>query len=220
MSVGKKLLSLFVEVQENEPIKEKSTTLAPTPPTSVPINNSVQLGTVSGEANQTILENLTAALEKANLPGFDYFEYAKTLDALKTSIPSEQVRYQTAFTTAAVMGITKQVLLDAAAHYLKILETEASNFNGYVQEQTKATITDKQGALTDIDNLINEKAAQIQKLTEDINILTQDRAAITNEVSENQVKIGKIQNDFGATLKIFADRITGDVEKINKYING
>lgn len=224
MGVGKKLLGLFVEVTEDEgkedssPKKEKQAAPSVTPPAAIPVQTAAPMVSAAGEANQTILESLAGALEAANLPNFDYFEYAKTTEALKNSIPSEQVRYQTAFTTAAVMGVTKQILLDAAEHYLGVLDTEAKKFDGFVQDQTQVTITDKQGALLDIDNQINDRAAQMQKLTEEINTLTQQRAAITNEVSENQIKIQKVQNDFSATMKIFVDRISGDIEKINKYI--
>jgi len=221
----KKVKGLFVETgdesdtssnkSKKETIIEPKTTAPAAPvPTGMPIEMS------AGKPDQSIIESMSQALADANIEGFDYFEFAKVIDSMAVTIPSEQVRYQAAFATAGTMGATKQTLLDTADHYLAVLNTETEKFSALVADQTQTTVTDKEASVSTIDATINEKAAMINQLTNEINELSTNKTAILNEASENKIKIQKVQNDFAACLKIFLDKINGDKAKINQYIPG
>ncbi len=219
--VGKKLLNLFIEVENEPDIKKEDAgkrktvaNAAPEPNRTVPVNVS------AGTTDDAIAKNIADALEKANLSGFDYFEYAKTLDALKTTIPAEQTLYQTAFASGTVMGAGKKSLLDSANHYITVLDKEAEKFAVSVQQRIQQTVTVKEEQVRSIEKTINEKAAQIQKLTNEINALSNEKNTVVNVISENRVKIEKVRNDFAATLQVFLGKIRGDIEKIQKYIAG
>jgi hypothetical protein len=137
---------------------------------------------------------------------------------MTTTIPSEQMRYQAAFATAAALSADKRKLLDTADHYMKALVTEAEKFSALVAGETQNNVTCKEESVKTIDVAITEKAELINKLTQEINELTLNKTTILNEASESKVKIQKIQNDFAACLKIFVDKINGDKAKINQYI--
>lgn len=210
MNIGK-IAGLFFEKTESvskEPMKQVSTpqptVIAPPDPT--------------GKVNEDIQKSLLEALEKANLEGFDYFEYAKALDVLKTAIPAEQTRFQTAFATAAVMGVTKAKLLDTANHYLNALKTKESEFTKVVSEKIKNDVTGLEAQLPELQKSIQVKAEQIQKLTEEINAVQAKSTEITNQISENKIKIERVQNDFASTLKIIVDKIGSDIQKIQTYL--
>lgn len=218
-----KVKGLFVEVDESAdppPSKKKSTpppaaaaSIPTTPaPTVIPVDAS------QGQKDQAIIDSLAKALSDSNLPGFDYFEFAQILEKLSTSIPSEQMRFQTAFASAAVMGATKPGLSDSIVHYLKVLENEAQKFTQMVTQEIKVKVTDKEASVGTIDTTIKEKSDQITRLTQEINELTSTRTTILNESAANNVSIQKIQNDFAACLKVFIDKINGDATKINQYI--
>jgi hypothetical protein len=217
----KALKGLFVEVQDDPtpPVNDKVSQKVPESLKSAPVS-VIPVDVESGKADSSIMDNLAVALEKANVDGFDYFEFAKILNSLAASLPSEQLRYQTAFASAAALKATKQTILDTADHYISILNSEAEGFAMMVAEQTKNTVTSKEEAAASIDATITEKAQLVSQLTQEINDLTNNKTAVLNEAGENKLKIMRIQNDFAASLKIFLDRITVDKAKISQYVPG
>jgi adenine-specific DNA methylase len=73
------------------------------------------------------LDFLTKALQKGNLPGFDYLEFKQSLEALHAMNMDESLAFQSAFATASTMGLTKEKLLKSVSHYQKVLEQEKSS---------------------------------------------------------------------------------------------
>jgi ABC-type transporter Mla subunit MlaD len=225
----KAIKGMFVEVDETEesPKTSKNKSAPVTPPPSAPTAPVpaaaiapavVPIDPSQGQKDQAIVEGLSKALSDANLSGFDYFEFAQILEKLQATLPSEQLKFQTAFSSAAVMGATKAQLLESTNHYLKVLEDEANKFAGMVAEQLKTTVTDKEDSVSTIESTILEKSEQINKLTQEINELTNTKTTVLNEAAESRIKIQKVQNDFAACLKVFIDKINGDITKINQYI--
>lgn len=218
--------SLFVEVEEDDkgdskPAKKNTgdetpvqqpTVPPPPPPSNFSMNPS------AGTPDQSIIDNLAHVLELSNLPGFDYFEFAQIIEKLTPSTPAEQIRYQTAFASASVMGATKAKLLETAQHYMGVLQQEAEKFSGMVSEQMQTNVLDKENSVVEIEDTIRQKAEMINQLTQEINELTTSKTGILNEAAENKVQIEKIQNDFAACLKVFINKINGDTDRINKYI--
>ena len=119
-SLGKKFLSAFVEVTDEkkavvtpEEQKHYSTPLAPERP--LPSNTS-----------EKFRQYFDKLFSEANLPGPDYYEFAKMTQAM-ISITDEKARYSAAFAGLSVQGLDKSKLLSTAAEYLKILDTDAVN---------------------------------------------------------------------------------------------
>jgi hypothetical protein len=221
MSLKKSILNLFVDLGDDGKEESKQNVEQEQTPTVVleqPKAVVIEAKPAEGKTDTAIAENLANALEEANIDGYDYFEYAKTLEALSATIPSEQVRYQTAFASAGVMGATKEKLIETAQHYTNILNEQGEKFSGFVAQQIEQNVTSKESGLTQIDSSIQEKAELIQKLTQEINELTQQKTEIANEVAENKIKIERVQNDFAATLKVFLNKIKKDMDKISTYI--
>lgn len=218
----KDIKSMFVETEDDDKKETKkpeaASTVEPQTPPPTPPPQNFTLDPSSGKPDQSIIDNLAHALEQSNLPGFDYFEFAQILEKLAPSTPAEQIRFQTAFASASVMGATKAKLLETAQHYMGILQQEAEKFHGMVSEQIQVNVTDKENSVLEIEETIRQKSEMMSQLTQEINELSSSKTGILNEAAENKVKIEKVQNDFAACLKIFIDKINGDSERINKYI--
>lgn len=214
---GKSLMGLFVQSDEEENSKAPSET--PTN-TGIPPETPKQrtIPEPAGAQDEQIAQILSETLEKANLEGFDYFEFAKIIDFLKPTLPAEQTLYQTAFISGNTMGATKEKLIQAANFYLDVLKKKANEFEGTCQSKIQETVTIREKELKDMETAIQEKATTIQKLTEEINQMTLQKTKVTNEISENRIKIETKRNNFNATLQLFTNRISTDIEKISKYI--
>ena len=206
---------LFVQYEEEEkkvPVQETEAPVEEVKEVAPAVDAS------SGQHNQGIAETLAKALEEANIEGYDYFEFAKTLEALKPNMPAEQVLYQTAYASGSVMGVTKDKLVQTAQHYLDVLSQKQKEFNLAVNKQTEDTVTSKEQHVSEIEEQIKSKAEQIQALTDEINQLSSQKTEANNEISANKVKIEQVKNDFAATLQAFSTKINSDVQKIEKYL--
>jgi peptidoglycan hydrolase CwlO-like protein len=147
----------------------------------------------------------------ANLPGPDYFEFSKMTEAMN-SIPDEKARYSAAFAGLSVQGLDKQKLLLTAAEYLKILDTDAKNFNSTVDAALKEKVEGKQKE-------IEEKTKRIEELTREINDLHNKITVLKNEVKENEEKIESNSGSYKMELENMKSRILYDIERIKEFIS-
>ena len=104
-SLGKRILSAFVEVTEDEQpvIKQGETKQTPT-------SISTQSYTTLPAAPSKFRDYFDKLLREANIPGPDYFEFSKMTEAMQ-AITDEKARYSAAFAGLSVQGLDKQKLL-------------------------------------------------------------------------------------------------------------
>jgi chromosome segregation ATPase len=213
----KKILDLFVKVEDDAPKKEPEIKSAPVEKSaSIPVSTTSSIG----QEDVEIKKQLAAALEASNQEGYDYFEFAKSVDAQVNIIPSEALRFQSTFAVATSMGLSADKLLSSAQYYLDILKRKEDEFDTAIEQHAKKSIVAKEDSIKNLDAQMQEKAAQIQKITEEINGMQQQKTSLMNEISSAKAEIERVQNNFDATLKIFTGRISADIEKIKSYLTG
>jgi hypothetical protein len=109
-------------------------------------------------------------LSEANIPGPDYYEFSRMIGVMQ-GIPDEGARYSAAFAGLQVQGLDKQRLLTTAGEYLRILATDADQF----QQTVDAALQEKvHGKETEAE----EKAGRIQALSQEILQLQQQISAL------------------------------------------
>jgi hypothetical protein len=205
-NLGKKILSAFVEVTDDE--KNKVTEK----PEEMPII-STKPAAVTGYAspvNSKFKDYFEKLFKEANLPGPDYFEFSKMIDVMH-AIRDEQVRYTTAFAGLTVQGLDKQKLLSTAAQYLQLLETDAANFHSSVDAALQEKVHEKKRAM-------EEKEKRIQQLTQEINNLQNELVVLQNEIKENEEKIEANTGGYKNESEVLKNRIASDIEKIKRHI--
>ena len=202
MNLGKKILSAFVEVGE----EEKPAAAAHI--TAMPVRETAQPPVAENSKFRQHFEKLFA---EANRPGPDYYEFVKMVDAM-TVIPDERSRYLAAFAGLSVQGLNKETLLSTAVDYLKLVETDAAAFeqtlDATLQEKVQAKQKEMEG-----------KKERIQKLTQEITALHSELASLQSEIKENEVKIYANSSGYKAAAENMKARITADVEKIKQYLS-
>jgi archaellum component FlaC len=180
----------------------------------------VQTSSIIGQEDAAIKEQLTAALAAANLPGFDYFEFARALDAQASVIPTEALRFQSVGAMASSMDATIPSILSSAQSYLKVLKQKETEFVDALNTHVSSEIGGKQSQIQDIDKQIQTMAEQIKSITDKMNTLQSQKVAMQNEIATSTADVDKVKNNFYATLKVFVDRINNDVDKIKQYLTG
>ena len=213
-SIGKKILSAFVEMQDKdeppanhtEPQPKLSTTGPP--PQYTAYTGAPQ----STDAGRT--EKFTQYFDKlfrdANLPGPDYFEFSKMIAAM-SGIPDERSRYSAAFAGLSVQGLDKGKLLSTATEYLRILEKDAANFDSTVDAALHEKVHAKQKEIED-------RAARIRELQKEISEHERQVAALNSEIKENEEKIASNTGGYKAESERMKHRIANDIEIIKQFI--
>jgi hypothetical protein len=206
-SLGKKILSAFVEVTDEETHVTK-------PEETKQYSTSGQAlskrQTDNGTTTEKFREYFDQLFKDANLPGPDYFEFTKMTEAMM-SIPDEKSRYSAAFAGLNVQGLDKQKLLSAAAEYLKIIETDANNFDSTVDAALKEKVQGKQQE-------IEAKQKCIADISREINDLQNQIQILQHEVKENEEKIESNTGGYKAASESMKQKILYDIEKIKQHI--
>lgn len=153
-------------------------------------------------------------MDKANLPGPDYYEFSKALDSMKGMPLSDQQRFVTVFAGFAAQGVKPQALVDAANQYLNIL-------NQKKESEFEASVKAAQGQVDQKKQKIEQLTKENADLTAKIQQNTTDMMTLNNEVMDMQGKLESKKTTFAMSFQNFTQKILADIEKIKTYlING
>ena len=161
---------------------------------------------------------LVKALEKHNLPGFDYIEFKQSLGALQAMDMDETVAFKSAFVTASTMGLTREKLLKTAAHYKSILDQEKQQFDTALQKQIEQRV---HGKLTEVEKLrkkIEEYRIKIKELEEKIARSQNTIDSADENIRRAKERILSTKESFEMTYQSIQNQIDKDIENIKMYL--
>ena len=164
------------------------------------------------------MEFLTKALEKNNLPGFDYIEFKQSLGALQEMDMEESMVFRSAYATASTLGLNKEKLLKSAGHYKQVLSNEKRQFEVAMEKRIQQKVKSKEEEVKKMKKQVEEYRAKIQQLEEQIekSKSTIDRA--DEIINAEKEKILSTKESFEFTLQSVLNEIERDIENINKYL--
>ncbi len=174
-------------------------------------------GSVTG-LDEKSLEFLTLALEKSNLPGFDYIEYKQSLAALTEMNLEEATAFKSSFVTAATMGLTKAKLLESGEHYKGVLRKEKDQFDVALQNQTKQKVDSKVQEIAALKSDMERFKNQIIDLENKILEAQKTVDGADEIIKIEKEKIEKNQTNFENTYQSILNQMNKDLENINKYL--
>jgi hypothetical protein len=214
-NLGKKILSAFVEVSDDkkpeaEKPAEATQSFQPKPQPASTFTSTSANSSYASPVNSKFRDYFEKLFREANIPGPDYFEFSKMIEAMQ-ALPDEQVRYTTAFAGLSVQGLDKQKLLSTAAQYLHMLETDATNFHNTVDAALQEKVHEKKRQM-------EEKEKRIQQLAQEISTLQNELLNLQGEIKENEAKIEANTGGYKYESEAMKNRINTDMEKIKRYI--
>ncbi|MBI5916407.1 MAG: hypothetical protein HY842_13605 [Bacteroidetes bacterium] len=164
------------------------------------------------------IESLTRALEKNNLPGFDYLEFKLSLGRLAPMNLPEDTAFKSAFATASTVGLTKEKLLTTGQHYRKVLTDEKEQFSLALQNQLQKRVNSKQQEVEKLKAQIQAWQEQIANLQ---NMMAKSQATIDDAGNQIQAEMKKIQatkENFEHTHQSIMNQIELDLQNIQRYL--
>lgn len=221
MSLGKKILGAFVELDEKPVVKKSSTPItASRTPTTITLGNMItpmatpSYGSNDFEVHQfreqfkRILDNEN----KKNFPGNDYYEFVVMKNAM-SAIPQENIKYQAAFAGWMTGGNqTKDSLMKTANIYLGLVDREIAEFGeAYKHEYQQQVVKNEE--------LINQKSAEVQKYAELIASLNNEISSLKQESQNTSGKLKSKYDSFMAAGNEQRQEILDEIDKIKQYIN-
>lgn len=204
-SIGKKILSAFVEItgEERLPVVK--------PPGTDQHFTKHESYTPPADNTGKFRQYFDKLFVDANIPGPDYFEFSKMIEAMKT-VPDEKARYNAVFAGLSVQGLDKQKLLGTAGEYLRILNSDAAQFNSTVDAALQEKVHARQTEIAD-------KTERIEQLSKEIAELHQQISTMNEEIKQNKEKIENNSGSYKTELEAMRSRILSDMEKIKQHIN-
>jgi archaellum component FlaC len=215
------LKSLFVTIEEEPEVVSTSNVTSTEKKAPEPTKSSSPEPTQNANTyikDEAIEAKLFKALEDNNQPGFDYFEYKRSLKSLEKLPMDEATKYQSAFATAATMDVTLDKLVGSVEFYKKVLKQEETNFLKASKEQYQLNVENKKSDIERITNLIKEKSQKIQILTEEIREHQKTQEDLTSFISNADTKIKATENSFNLALNDLLSALENDIIKLKQYI--
>ena len=164
------------------------------------------------------IEALTRALEKNNLPGFDYIEFKQALGRLQEMDMDEPTAMRSAFATASTVGLTKEKLLKTAQHYHKILSREKQQFDQSLDRQMEQRVRSKQQEVEKLKVQIKEFEAKIQQLREKMEKAQSTIDHADQDIQEAKDKLMGTKERFDHALQSIVNEIEKDITNIDTYL--
>jgi hypothetical protein len=200
-SIGKKILSAFVEVTDEG--KQVATPVL-TPPAQ-------QTGPADTPNHEKFRLHFDGVFGEAHLPSPDYYTFSRMVDAM-SGIPDEKARYLAAYVGLQVQGLNKQLLLSTASQYLQLLDADAQNFHSTINTALEEKVQARKKE-------VGDKQQRIEALTKEISAISNQITLLTTEVKENEEKIRSNAAGYQEELSRRKQRICDDIEKIKQHIN-
>jgi len=164
------------------------------------------------------LEFLAQAIEKSNLPGFDYFEFKRAVVQLQEMKLDEQTAYKSAFTTASTLGLTKEKLIETAGYYRNVVEKELTHFTQALENQHATKVAGRQSEVARLKDQIERHKTEIERLKNEMaGYLTQVDQAETTAKQETE-KLEKAKTAFEKANQSVLLQIDRDVENLHKHL--
>jgi len=219
------------EVPDTNDQPSKKETVVDTITATAPIPSSFNYSTNpnplqnNGVFDSNFYNELQVILDKNNLEGYDYLEFAKIRKRQET-IPnlSEPQKYQMAYESIQAMAqvsnqnVAKEHFVTTADHYIDVLNKEEVEFNTEMAKEMTNQVQSRLNSAQEKQQTIVSKTEQIAKLNAEIAELNMSINQDTIEAQQMKDKIEATGKNFKVTIDIVKGEIERDKLNINTYI--
>ena len=164
------------------------------------------------------VEYIAKAIEKANLPGFDYLEFRMAVDNLKKINLDEVTAIKSAYATMSTMGLTKERIIETAAHYKSVLVKEREQFDAASQKQQTLKIGQNLQQVGDLQRKVTENEAKIKQLQEEVESSRTKIRELDYERDNAAAKIEDTKTKYLFAHQSIMNLMEKDVENIRQHI--
>lgn len=164
--------------------------------------------------NPKILETLHKAMDNANLPGEDYYELIKAVEAMGDIKLSEEDKMRSAIAALSTKGLTVEKVVSSAQYYLEVLENEKRKFYTAFENKIKGSINADKKRIEKLKEAVQEKTSQIEDLKKVIEDSKTKIKELEDEIHKSNEKVEGIEDSFLYTYEHVMNKIKSDIQKV------
>ncbi len=164
------------------------------------------------------VEYIAKAIEKANLPGFDYLEFRMAVDNLKKINLDEITAIKSAYATMSTMGLTKEKIIETANHYKSVLVKEREQFDVASQKQQTLKIGQNLQQVGDLQKKVADHEAKIKQLQEEMEAARAKIRELDYERENASAKIEETKTKYLYTHQSIMNLMEKDIENIRQHL--
>jgi len=176
---------------------------------------TVSVAPITAPAAQSdeTMRMLEAVLEENQTAGFDYPKFRKSLEQLKTTLPDERTRMQSALAMIKAVGVSPTSLIASAMNCVEMINKEKGHFEQEMEDTMTREVTNPRARIAGFEE-------DIKKKTEELAALQKEKESITAGARESENKIAALRSNFTISHQVMVKGIQDDVEKIKLYTGG
>lgn len=178
----------------------------------------LKLFEIEAEIDERSAAFLAKAIAENDLPGFDYLEFKKSMTALKEMNMDEVTALKSSFKTAEIAGLSKEKLLGAAAHYLKVLDKEKVQFSEAMKNQYSLKVDKKKERIDFLKGGVADGQERISKIQAKIIELQQELESSQEELEKAQTSLQDTQDKFMNAYKSIQEKINQDISNFKELL--
>lgn len=172
--------------------------------------------TLNNDDMTKFMQHFDELFDQANLPGPDYYEFAKMCQAM-SALPDD-TKFVAAFSGLQVQGLTKAKLLESAQHYISIIDEDATKFNTAIDQKILADVKQKRDIIEQKKKALADKVQLIAQLQAELANDNTEIVTLSSEANEQERKATEKGAIYKQACQTKKDQITGDLSKINNHI--
>jgi len=168
--------------------------------------------------NEEFMQVIATALENRNIPGPDYFEFAKALEFLKTKPMDEATKFYSAFAGLNAAGLTKEKLIETANFYISKIDEMVQSFNAEIDALLNSEVANKQQAVDSLTQENEKIEAEMKRLTELRNKNNDTIQTLSIDINKEITSLNMKRAGFDAAAKEYSSNIQKNIQKIQSHI--
>jgi len=205
------------EVKQEEVIAQQAAPVEKREEAVIEVSAPPPTTSVVGEVDDKMKQDLISAIEKANIEGYDYFEFKEALFNMEAVIPTESSRFKAAYAAVAAM-VTSEHLIETANTYIGVLKEKKEAFEGYVQHMRDERVSGNENEAAKCEEQIQQKQETIIKLNQEISELQEQKKEAQQKAISENANIQQVELNFKTTLEGIIKKIDSDIIKIKTYL--
>lgn len=217
----KKALSVFVEFDES-PVEVSNTSAtgisAVTQSSAAIPKPGVSKVSLNHDEIEKFEKHFETLMNESNLPGPDYFEFCKMMEALEAAVPDEKARYAAVFASLGVQGLSKEKLINSAAKYKSVIQDDKAKFEIAVNDKLKGEVDSRKTQLKEFENKIVQNGEMIKKLTQEIADAQSKLQSLQSEITDKESKIKLNSDGYAIACDAMLTKINIDIQKIESLL--
>lgn len=161
---------------------------------------------------------LLKALERNNLPNFDYLEFKQSIKAMAALNLDEGTAIKSAFATAQTVGMTKEHLIKTTSHYRQVLLNEQKEFSKALDAQVDRRIKGKRREVEQLKTDLQTYEAKIEELKRKIDAAQSKIDSADDDIENETQKIADTRKNFEFALSSILNEMELDIKRFNENL--